>query len=147
MLDTLQALPLCKKSLVGNVGHFAGATTLVEFVEAAGLAEALQGEGPFSVAAPSNDAFAKVGLHWPNKEDDDDCLQLPAELVDTLKADTELLKKVGERRGEQGEHVCTAGPAVPRGAGHDCHEQRHDERYDRGNHGWHPAQDQHLPQV
>ena len=40
--------------------HYSGATTLVEFVEAAGLAEALQGNGPFSVAAPSNDAFAKV---------------------------------------------------------------------------------------
>jgi len=78
----LLLLPLCLGlATAGNIVEEltkAGATTLVEFVEAAGLAEALQGEGPFSVAAPSNDAFAK----------------LPAELVDTLKADTELLKKV-----------------------------------------------------
>merc|ERR1712037_345582 len=56
----------------------AGATQLVDFVVAAGLADTLAGEGPFTVVAPTNDAFAK----------------LPAELVDMLVADTELLKKV-----------------------------------------------------
>merc|ERR1712037_111830 len=56
----------------------AGATQLVDFIEAAGLTETLAGEGPFTVVAPTNDAFAK----------------LPAELVDMLVADTELLKKV-----------------------------------------------------
>ena len=66
----------------------------MEFVEAAGLAEALQGEGPFSVAAPSNEAFAKVFLQWPHQLSTDMFVQLPAELVATLKADTELLKKV-----------------------------------------------------
>merc|ERR1712107_290330 len=56
----------------------AGATQLVDFVEAAGLAETLSGPGPFTVVAPTNEAFAK----------------LPAELVETLAGDTELLKKV-----------------------------------------------------
>merc|ERR1711935_300797 len=56
----------------------AGATTLVEFVVKAGLAETLSGPGPFTVFAPDNDAFAK----------------LPADLVATLMGDVELLKKV-----------------------------------------------------
>merc|ERR1712240_652158 len=56
----------------------AGATTLVDLVTLAGLGETLSGDGPFTVFAPTNDAFAK----------------LPASLVDTLKGDTELLKQV-----------------------------------------------------
>lgn len=35
-------------------------STLVAAVKAAGLVETLQGEGPFTVLAPSNDAFAKL---------------------------------------------------------------------------------------
>ena len=35
-------------------------STLVKAVQAAGLAETLGGEGPFTVFAPSDDAFAKV---------------------------------------------------------------------------------------
>jgi uncharacterized surface protein with fasciclin (FAS1) repeats len=35
-------------------------STLVTAVQAAGLVETLQGEGPFTVFAPTNDAFAKV---------------------------------------------------------------------------------------
>lgn len=35
-------------------------TTLVSAVEAAGLVETLKGEGPFTVFAPTDDAFAKV---------------------------------------------------------------------------------------
>jgi len=40
-----------------NAGNF---TTLVAAVEAAGLVETLQGEGPFTVFAPSDEAFAKL---------------------------------------------------------------------------------------
>ena len=36
-------------------------STLVEAVTAADLAETLQGEGPFTVFAPTNDAFAELG--------------------------------------------------------------------------------------
>jgi uncharacterized surface protein with fasciclin (FAS1) repeats len=35
-------------------------STLVEAVEEAGLAETLSGDGPFTVFAPTNDAFAKI---------------------------------------------------------------------------------------
>ncbi|MFZ9859326.1 MAG: fasciclin domain-containing protein, partial [Roseiflexaceae bacterium] len=35
-------------------------TTLVAAVQAAGLVDTLKGEGPFTVFAPTNDAFAKL---------------------------------------------------------------------------------------
>ena len=41
---------------IGSPDH----TTLVAAVQAAGLVETLQGEGPFTVFAPTNDAFAKL---------------------------------------------------------------------------------------
>lgn len=41
---------------VGSKAH----TTLVAAVTAAGLVETLQGAGPFTVFAPTNDAFAKL---------------------------------------------------------------------------------------
>jgi len=53
-------------------------STLVTAVQAAGLAETLSGEGPFTVFAPTNDAFAAV----------------PAEVLDKLLADKEALTKV-----------------------------------------------------
>ena len=53
-------------------------TTLTSLVEQAGLAETLSGEGPFTVFAPTDDAFAKV----------------PQETLDALAADPEALKAV-----------------------------------------------------
>jgi len=72
---------LISAAQAGNIAEeltAAGATTLVDFVVKAGLAETLSGPGPFTVFAPSNDAFAK----------------LPSDLVATLMGDVELLKKV-----------------------------------------------------
>ena len=37
-----------------------GTSTLVAAVKAAGLVEVLSGEGPFTVLAPTDDAFAKL---------------------------------------------------------------------------------------
>jgi len=56
------------KNIVENAVNSADHTTLVAAVTAAGLVETLSGEGPFTVFAPTNDAFAK----------------LPAGTVDTL---------------------------------------------------------------
>lgn len=56
------------KNIVENAVNSADHTTLVAAVQAAGLVETLSGEGPFTVFAPTNDAFAK----------------LPAGTVDTL---------------------------------------------------------------
>lgn len=56
---------------VGSADH----TTLVAAVQAAGLAETLGGAGPFTVFAPTNDAFAKLpagtveGLLTPESKD------------------------------------------------------------------------------
>ncbi|MCS6836568.1 MAG: phosphate ABC transporter substrate-binding protein PstS family protein [Anaerolineae bacterium] len=53
-------------------------TTLVSLVQAAGLVDALAGEGPFTVFAPTNDAFAK----------------LPQVAVDFLLANPDVLTQV-----------------------------------------------------
>ena len=52
--------------------------TLLAAAEAAGLVETLQGEGPFTVFAPTDEAFAA----------------LPAGTLDSLLADPEALKKI-----------------------------------------------------
>lgn len=56
------------KNIVENAVNSADHTTLVAAVQAAGLVETLQGAGPFTVFAPTNEAFAA----------------LPAGTVDTL---------------------------------------------------------------
>ncbi len=56
------------KNIVENASTASNLTTLVAAVKAAGLVETLEGPGPFTVFAPTNDAFAK----------------LPAGTVDTL---------------------------------------------------------------
>jgi uncharacterized surface protein with fasciclin (FAS1) repeats len=53
-------------------------TTLVTAVQKAGLVETLKGEGPFTVFAPTDEAFAKI----------------PADKLNALLADKEALKKV-----------------------------------------------------
>ena len=56
------------KNIVENAANSADPTTLVAAVKAAGLVDTLAGKGPFTVFAPTNEAFAK----------------LPAGTVDTL---------------------------------------------------------------
>src|SRR5579863_8585341 len=56
------------KNIVENAVNSADHTTLVAAVKAAGLVETLESAGPFTVFAPTNEAFAK----------------LPAGTVDTL---------------------------------------------------------------
>lgn len=59
---------LASKNIVENASESKDHTTLVAAVKAAGLVETLSGKGPFTVFAPTNEAFAK----------------LPAGTVDTL---------------------------------------------------------------
>jgi uncharacterized surface protein with fasciclin (FAS1) repeats len=68
------------KDIVDNAVNSADHTTLVAAVKAAGLVETLKGPGPFTVFAPTNEAFAK----------------LPAGTVDTLvkPENKELLTKI-----------------------------------------------------
>lgn len=51
---------LADRNIVENAVNSADHTTLVAAVTAAGLVETLSGEGPFTVFAPTNDAFAKL---------------------------------------------------------------------------------------
>lgn len=48
------------KNIIENAVNSADHTTLVAAVKAAGLVDALMGEGPFTVFAPVNDAFAAL---------------------------------------------------------------------------------------
>ena len=48
------------KTIVENAMNSKDHTTLVAAVKAAGLVETLQGAGPFTVFAPTNEAFAKL---------------------------------------------------------------------------------------
>jgi uncharacterized surface protein with fasciclin (FAS1) repeats len=68
------------KNIVQNAVNSQDHTTLVAAVKAAGLVEFLEGPGPFTVFAPTNEAFAK----------------LPAGTVDTLlkPENKEMLVKV-----------------------------------------------------
>jgi uncharacterized surface protein with fasciclin (FAS1) repeats len=71
------ALRPAKKDIVG-VAVDAGFNTLVTAVKAADLVTTLQGKGPFTVFAPTDDAFKK----------------LPAGTLDALLKDIPKLKKV-----------------------------------------------------
>src|SRR6266481_7740546 len=62
------AAMLPTRDIVSNAVNSADHTTLVAAVKAAGLVDTLQSPGPFTVFAPTNEAFAK----------------LPAGTVDTL---------------------------------------------------------------
>ena len=59
---------LASKNIIQNAVNSKDHTTLVAAVKAAGLVETLSGKGPFTVFAPTNEAFGK----------------LPAGTVDTL---------------------------------------------------------------
>ena len=48
------------KDIVDNAVNSADHTTLVAAVKAAGLVQTLKGPGPYTVFAPTNDAFAKL---------------------------------------------------------------------------------------
>ena len=63
--------------------YISGATTLVDLVVKAGLADTLGGPGPFTVFAPINAAFDA----------------LPISVVENITSDIKLLKKVGSKNG------------------------------------------------
>ncbi|GAB5450962.1 MAG: fasciclin domain-containing protein [Halioglobus sp.] len=52
--------PMAKPSIVEIASSNADFSTLVAALKAAGLVDALSGEGPFTVFAPTNDAFVQL---------------------------------------------------------------------------------------
>ena len=57
MTDDSMAAPGADMDIVANASNSPDHTTLVSAVQAAGLAETLQGPGPYTVFAPTNAAF------------------------------------------------------------------------------------------
>ncbi len=51
---------MANKDIIENASNSEDHTTLVSAVKAAGLVETLKGDGPFTVFAPTNEAFDKV---------------------------------------------------------------------------------------
>ena len=80
--STASPIPSSPAASTGTIVDVAASnpdfTTLVTAVKAAGLAETLAGPGPFTVFAPTNEAFAKV----------------PKDVLDKLLANKEALTKV-----------------------------------------------------
>ncbi len=60
VIDTVLLPPAERLDIVDTAVADGRFTTLVAAVEAAGLVETLKGEGPFTVFAPTDDAFAKL---------------------------------------------------------------------------------------
>merc|ERR1712203_1084078 len=89
--------PFPTTTIAGLVSADERFSTLLAAVVAAGLADTLAGEGPFTVFAPTNDAFAKI----------------PKEALDELLADTEALKRVLLRHVLPGAALASCN--VPRG--------------------------------
>ena len=73
-------------------------TTLTSAVQAAGLVDTLNGEGPFTVFAPNNEAFAKI----------------PPEDLDGILANTEWLTSILLYHVVIGESLSAAGAGRPR---------------------------------
>lgn len=67
-----------RKTIVANAANSKDHTTLVALVKKAGLVDTLSGPGPFTVFAPTNEAFAK----------------LPKATADAVTGDKALLTKV-----------------------------------------------------
>ncbi len=77
-LGTAQADMHMDKDIVDTAVAAGSFNTLVQAVEAAGLVDTLKGEGPFTVFAPTDEAFAKV----------------PEDTLNALLADQEALTSV-----------------------------------------------------
>ena len=76
MTDDSMAAPGADMDIVANASNSPDHTTLVSAVQAAGLAETLQGPGPYTVFAPTNAAFDALpagtvdGLLEPDRKDE-----------------------------------------------------------------------------
>jgi uncharacterized surface protein with fasciclin (FAS1) repeats len=60
LVPTVVVPATCKSDIVGTAVSSPNHKTLVKLIKAAGLVEALKAEGPFTVFAPTDAAFAKL---------------------------------------------------------------------------------------
>jgi uncharacterized surface protein with fasciclin (FAS1) repeats len=97
-------------TIVENASSAPNLTTLVAAVKAAGLVETLQGDGPFTVFAPTNDAFAKLPAGTVDnllKPENKDMLTkvLTAHVIPAKATSEAAMKMVADDGGEH--HVTT----------------------------------------
>jgi len=78
VIHVIDTVLLPKEDILGVAGSAGQCKTLLTAIEAAGLTDTLRGEGPFTVFAPTDEAFAK----------------LPAGTLDALLKDKEKLRAV-----------------------------------------------------
>ena len=95
------------KNIIENAVNSADHTTLVAAVQAAGLVETLSGPGPFTVFAPTNDAFAMLPAGTVDnllKPENKDTLVkiLTCHVVAAKALSTDVAKMVAD---DGGEHV------------------------------------------
>ncbi|MGV3637103.1 MAG: fasciclin domain-containing protein [Flavobacteriales bacterium] len=104
------------KNIVENAVNSKDHTTLVAAVKAAGLVETLQGEGPFTVFAPTNQAFAALpagtvdGLLKPEAKGQLTTVLTYHVLAGTL--DMKALKAAIEKGGGQAKLKTVAGQEI-----------------------------------
>ena len=95
------------KNIVENAVNSADHTTLVAAVKAAGLVETLSGEGPFTVFAPTNEAFTKLPAGTVDTllkpENKDQLTKILTCHVVAAKANAEMVKAMIQQDG--GKHV------------------------------------------
>jgi uncharacterized surface protein with fasciclin (FAS1) repeats len=92
------------KNIVQNAMNSADHTTLVAAVKAAGLVDTLQSPGPFTVFAPTNEAFAKLPAGAVDnllKPENQDALKkvLTYHVVAGKLSASDLMKKIKEGNG------------------------------------------------
>lgn len=95
------------KNIIENAVNSADHTTLVAAVKAAGLVDTLSGKGPFTVFAPTNEAFAKLPAgtveNLLKPENKDMLAKILTCHVVAAEASAELIKGMIETDG--GKHV------------------------------------------
>lgn len=92
------------KNIIQNAMNSADHTTLVAAVKAAGLVETLEGPGPFTVFAPTNEAFAKLPAGAVDnllKQENQDALKkvLTYHVVAGKLSASDLMKKIKDGNG------------------------------------------------
>lgn len=93
------------KNIIENAVNSADHTTLVAAVKAAGLVETLSGPGPFTVFAPTNEAFAALPAGTVDnllKPENKDMLTkvLTCHVVGTKALSTDVAKMISDGGGE-----------------------------------------------
>ena len=103
------------KNIVENAVNSKDHTTLVAAVKAAGLVETLQGAGPFTVLAPTNEAFAALPagtVEMLLKPENKDKLTkiLTCHVVAAKAMSSDIMKMVDDDKGEH--KITTVGGCV-----------------------------------